>query len=332
MEINKNRLIALVKKFAKVKILVVGDLILDHYISGSVDRISPEAPVPVVWARKEDFTCGGAANVGQNIVALSARSSLCGVLGTDDFAAKLLGIIKNNSINTGLLVKDKSRPTSIKTRILGQHQQIVRVDWESVEPLSLEINNRLAAGIRRVIDDFDAVIIEDYGKGVINPGLLEEVVDLCKRKNKIITVDPKEEHIDYYEGVSALTPNLKEAQIAGGMTIKNKNEIPLLGEVIINKLNPQALLITLGEGGMMLFCGHKHHHIPTAAQEVFDVSGAGDTVIAVFTLALACGATYLEAAHIANFAAGIVVGKLGTATTDPKELTARIKKSVLQFF
>jgi D-beta-D-heptose 7-phosphate kinase/D-beta-D-heptose 1-phosphate adenosyltransferase len=329
MKISKKRLISLVAKFAAKRILVVGDLILDHYISGSVERISPEAPVPVVWARKENFTCGGAANVGLNIVALSARSSLCGVLGADDFAAKLLGIIKNNSISAGLLVKDKSRPTSIKTRILGQHQQIVRVDWESVEPLSLEINNRLLAAIRRVIDDFDAVIIEDYGKGVINPGLLEEVVELCKRKNKIITVDPKEEHIDYYEGVSALTPNLKEAQIAGGMTIKNKAELPLLGEVIVNKLKPQALLITLGEGGMMLFCGHKHYHIPTAAQEVFDVSGAGDTVIAVFTLALSCGATYLEAAHIANFAAGIVVGKLGTATTDAKELVARIKKSVL---
>jgi D-beta-D-heptose 7-phosphate kinase/D-beta-D-heptose 1-phosphate adenosyltransferase len=201
---------------------------------------------------------------------------------------------------------------------------VVRLDWESLESLSLNANKTILNKIRKNIDKFDGVIIEDYGKGVINPELVEELVDLCKRKKKIVTVDPKEEHFDYYENVTSLTPNLKEAQNAAGMKVRSKEEMPLLGKIIMEKLNPQSLLITLGEDGMMLFADSRYYHIPTTAQEVFDVTGAGDTVIAAFTLALSCGASFYEAAVISNFAAGIVVGKLGAATTSKEEILKRI--------
>jgi D-glycero-beta-D-manno-heptose-7-phosphate kinase len=320
MNNDSKRLKTIVSRFNRKKILVIGDLILDHHIFGTVDRISPEAPVPVVWANKESFACGGAANVGVNLRALGARVSLCAVCGKDHFGQQLLKYIKKSDIETNLIVTDSIRPTTLKTRIMANHQQIVRVDWESQEQLTLANNKLILNKIKKNINDFDAVIIEDYGKGVVNPGLVGEVVELCKRKKKIITVDPKEEHFDYYENVTALTPNLKEAQAAVNMKIKSKSEISLLGKMLMERLNPQMLLLTLGEDGMMLFYGDTYHHIPTAALEVFDVTGAGDTVISAFTLALASGAKPKEAAIIANFAAGIVVGKLGAATVVKKEL------------
>jgi len=320
----KKKLKNIVSRFKNKKILVIGDLILDHYIFGSVDRVSPEAPVPVVWANRENFVPGGAANVGLNLSAIGAKVSLCGVTGRDHFGKTLFSLIDKCGISTNLIVKDNKRPTTLKTRIMAHHQQVVRVDWESLEFLSVSTNKLVFNKIKKNLDDFDAVIVEDYGKGVINPLLLEELVSLCRKKNKIITVDPKEEHFDYYEDVTALTPNLKEAQAAAGTKIRNKNQLPFLGKIIMKKLNPKALLITLGEDGMILFSGDNHYHIPTTAVEVFDVSGAGDTVISIFTLALTSGASYKEAAMIANFAAGIVVGKLGAATVNTKELNKAI--------
>ncbi len=320
MKIEKKRLKSIISRFKDKNILVVGDLVLDHHIFGAVERISPEAPVPVVWANRESFLCGGAANVGLNLVALGARVSLCGVIGRDHFGKTLFSLIQKGGIDTRLIVKDDQRPTTLKTRILASHQQVVRVDWESVEFLSLKINKLILDKIKKNMNGFDAVIIEDYGKGVINPSLVEELVNLCKKTDKIITVDPKEENFDYYENVTALTPNLKEAQAAANMKIRSKDEIPLLGRMIMEKLKPKMLLITLGEDGMMLFFDNRYHHIPTAALEVFDVTGAGDTVISAFTLALSCGAKYDEAATIANLAAGIVVAKVGAATASKKEL------------
>jgi rfaE bifunctional protein kinase chain/domain len=327
MKIPFQHLKNVISKFKRKNILVVGDLILDHYIFGKVDRVSPEAPVPVVWANKENFVCGGAANVGLNIVSLGANVSLCGVLGGDHFGKVLLSLIAKGKIDTGLIIKDNKRPTTIKTRVVAQHQQMVRIDWESVEFLSLETNKKILQNVHRKIDDFDAVIIEDYGKGVINPILVGELVELCRKKKKIVTVDPKEEHFDYYMGVTALTPNLKEAQAMANMKTKSKDEIMLLADIIMERLKPKALLLTLGEDGMLLFTAESHHHIPTAALEVFDVTGAGDTVIATFTVALAAGATFLDAATVANYAAGIVVGKLGAATTSPAELIKRIQET-----
>lgn len=329
MHIEKNKLKSIVRRFSNKRILVVGDLILDHYIVGKVDRVSPEAPVPVVWANRENFVCGGAANVGLNLVALGAKVSLCGALGRDHFGDVLTSLVSHGKIDTSLIVADKTRPTTLKTRIIANHQQVVRVDWESVEFLSLETNKNILNKVNKNIDKFDGVIIEDYGKGVVNPDLVGELVDLCKKRNKVVTVDPKEEHFEYYEGVTSLTPNLKEAQNMANMKIKNKDDIDILGSMIMKKLNPKSLLITLGEDGMMLFVDSKNYHIPTAALEVFDVTGAGDTVISAYTLGLCSKASYQEAAVISNLAAGIVVGKLGAATTNKEELIKKIEESKL---
>jgi len=238
MKVDKKKLKTAVSRFKKKNVLVVGDLVLDHHIFGAVDRISPEAPVPVVWANRESFLCGGAANVGLNLVSLGSRVSLCGVIGKDHFGKRLFSLIKKGGMDTSLIVKDEQRPTTLKTRIMAHHQQVVRVDWESVEFLSLKINKSIVNKIKKNIDSFDAVIIEDYGKGVINPELVGELVRLCKKKKKIITVDPKEENLDYYENVTALTPNLKEAQVAANMKLRSKSEIPLLGKMIMDKLHP----------------------------------------------------------------------------------------------
>lgn len=325
MQIKRERLRRIVKNFKNKKVLVVGDLILDHYIFGQAERISPEAPVPVVWANRESFLGGGAVNVANNLVSLGADVYLCGVIGEDEFGKKLIEIIKKRKIKAQLIVKDKKRPTTIKTRIVATHQQVVRVDWESREFLSLALNQKILKNIRKMINEFDGVIIEDYGKGVINPYLVEELVRLSKKNNKVITVDPKEEHFDYYENVTALTPNLKEAQTAVNMRIKSKEEINLLGKILKERLKPSCLLITLGEEGMRLFLEKEIWHIPTYALEVFDVTGAGDTVIASFTLALLAGASFLEAAIISNLCAGIVVTKFGPATATISEIEEKIK-------
>jgi len=305
----------------------VGDVILDHLIFGTVNRISPEAPVPVVWVNKESFLCGGAANVGLNLRALGASVNLCGVIGDDRFGKDLLSLTVKSGINTKLVVKDKQRPTTLKTRVIAHQQQVVRVDRESLKFLSSSVNKLIVRKISKCLDDFDAVIIEDYGKGVINPFIVKSIIELCRKKKKIITVDPKEEHFDYYQNVTALTPNLKEAEVLAGVKAKDDEGIASLGKKIIEKLSPEALLVTLGEGGMALFANGRYRNIPTAALEVFDVTGAGDTVISVFTLSLACGASYEEAALIANFAAGIVVGKLGAATTTKKEISRIIDEN-----
>ena len=324
MKANTRDLKRIISRFKNKRILVVGDLILDHYIFGDVERISPEAPVPVVWARREKYLGGGTANVGLNIIDLDAKTSLCGVIGDDYFGKVLLSLIREKGIKTEFIIKDKKRPTTLKTRVIAQHQQVIRLDWESREEMSLDMCGRIIRKVRREINNFDAVIIEDYGKGMINPCLVEELVKLCKSKNKIVTVDPKEEHFDYYEGVTALTPNLKEAEYAAGFRVKKSSDIELLGKIVLDKMKPQALLVTMGEDGMRIFLDKKTYSIPTTALEVFDVTGAGDTVIAVFTLALTGGASFLNAAVLANFAAGIVVGKLGASTTDPGELSETI--------
>jgi len=327
MKLQKNQLKTIISRFKHKKILVVGDLILDHLIFGTVDRISPEAPVPVVWVNKESFLCGGAANVGLNLKALDAEVSLCGVIGNDQFGKDLLSLAGKKGIDTKLVLKDGNRPTTLKTRVTAHQQQVVRVDRESLEPLFSRINKLIIRNINKRIDDFDAVIIEDYGKGVINPFIIKTIIELCRKKKKIITVDPKEEHFNYYQNVTALTPNLKEAEGLANIKAVDSRGIIAVGKRIIEKLAPEALLVTLGEGGMALFSDGSYHNIPTAALEVFDVTGAGDTVISLFTLSLACGASYGQAALIANFAAGIVVGKLGAATTTKKELLRIINEN-----
>ena len=330
----------IISSFNRSRILVIGDLILDEYVWGSVDRISPEAPVPVVWADKRTFVPGGAANVANNIRALDAEVCLLGTVGSDANASVLLSELKKRKINTRGVFVEPKRHTTVKTRVIAGHQQIVRVDWEHRHSLPAALNSKLARFVENNIGDFDAVIIEDYGKGVVNTDLLSMVIGLARKRKKVITVDPKEENFQFYTGVTSITPNRKELENAiRNLKIKDTTnsfrvtndrlvtdkDIDSAAAQILKYLKLGSLLVTLGESGMRLFEENGHvTYIPTVAQEVFDVSGAGDTVIATFTLALSCAAAKLEAARIANFAAGIVVSKLGTAVTSRKELLERI--------
>ncbi|MCK9604118.1 MAG: D-glycero-beta-D-manno-heptose-7-phosphate kinase [Candidatus Omnitrophica bacterium] len=330
----------IIKKFNQANILIIGDLILDEYIWGNADRISPEAPVPVVWAGKREFIPGGAANVANNIRSLDGKVSIVGVIGQDKNADILLSELKKRKIDVKGVFVEPKRHTTVKTRILAGHQQIVRVDWEHTHSLPQELNKGILRFIEKNLDDFDAIIIEDYGKGVVNAELLEELVGLTERNKKIITVDPKEEHFQYYRGVTSMTPNRKELENAiRNLKIKDTTnrfkvnndrlftdkDIDSAAQQILKYLKLESVLVTLGEHGMQLFEKNgRVTHIPTVAQAVFDVSGAGDTVISTFTLGLCCGGTLLQAAHLANYAAGIVVGKVGTAVTTRKELSERL--------
>ncbi|MDD5424834.1 MAG: D-glycero-beta-D-manno-heptose-7-phosphate kinase [Candidatus Omnitrophica bacterium] len=315
-----------ISKFSAAKVLVVGDLILDEFIWGDSSRISPEAPVPVVLVGRESMMPGGAANVASNISAIGAKAYLVGVIGRDAHGRQLETILKDKGVDLEGVISDPERPTTLKTRVVARHQQVVRIDRESAKPLGESLNRELIGFIKSKINEVDGIIIEDYGKGVITPGLLREIIPLARKHKKVITVDPKEEHISYYRGVTAITPNRKEAEAMGGIKAKDDLSLNRLGRSLMEKLKLQAALLTLGENGMRVFQrGGRITQIPTVAQEVFDVSGAGDTVIATFTTALCAGAKMIEAAHISNFAGGIVVGKVGVAATSQAELKARIK-------
>ena len=330
-KVKRDRLIGLVSRFPKVRALVVGDIILDQYIWGKASRLSPEAPVPIVWADRQEYLLGGSSNVAHNIVALGAGVGVCGVIGKDPYGQEIASLLKKRRISSDLVITDDKRPTTLKTRIIAQHQQVVRVDWESSQALSGQVNKKVVSYIKNNLSKFDLVIIEDYGKGVINPVLLRELVGICRKNKKIITVDPKEDHFDYYRQVTALTPNLKEAEYASGMSVRKDKDLDKVASIILKRLQPEALLITLGDKGMKLFLNNnKSFHLPVSSQEVFDVSGAGDTVIAVFSLAKAAGASFMEASYIANVAAGLVVSRLGVSVTNPKELKERLSSLSLR--
>ncbi|MFH1061527.1 MAG: D-glycero-beta-D-manno-heptose-7-phosphate kinase [Candidatus Omnitrophota bacterium] len=320
MSIAEKRVLDLLREFHKSNILVIGDLILDKFIWGDVSRISPEAPVPVVHVNNESSMPGGAANVSCSINALNGKTSILGVIGNDRDGRMLKKQLKRFADIKGLIT-DRERPTILKTRIVARHQQLVRVDREQIGEFSKKTTDKIISYIKNNVDSFDAIIIEDYGKGVISPNLIKAVVSIAKKKNIIVTVDPKEDHFSYYKGVTCLTPNQNEAEKAIGIKIVDEASLFAAGKKFLRKLNCAAVLITRGENGMCLFeKGKKPVQIPTRAQEVFDVSGAGDTVIGAFTLALATGATMQEAAHISNYAAGVVVGKVGVGTCTQKEL------------
>ena len=310
--------------------LVIGDVMLDQFIWGSVARISPEAPVPVVDFEQENFMPGGAANVARNLTALKVPTELFAVTGQDPAARQLKQILNEQHVGCRGMLASAARPTSVKTRIVAQKQQVVRIDREAREGLGESLTRRLAANVRSVISRTAAVIVGDYGKGVITQALLEEIKRLCRSHGVWLSLDPKPVHLLDLSGLSLITPNRKEAFELARLPDETRNANPLAdhnlmltAERLLNELRPAVLLITLGELGMLL-CqrDHKPFHIPTVAQEVFDVSGAGDTVIATFSLAIAAGASPAEAAILSNHAAGIVVGKVGTATVSPEELSA----------
>jgi len=321
MRLKTDEVKKILTRFSRAKILVVGDLILDEFIWGKADRISPEAPVPVVWAQSQSFMPGGASNVANNMASLGAHVSLCGVVGDDKNGNILMNKLRESGIDCTGVVVDTLRPTTVKTRIIAAHQQMVRVDWEHIAPLSKEDINKVTELIRQKLDDIDALVIEDYGKGMISPHLLKSIVSLARKHKKIITVDPKVEHFSYYRGVTAMTPNEKEASAGSGIKITSDADVDRAGWRLLKKLNCGAVVVTLGDKGMKVFEEKRSvFHIPTVAQEVFDVSGAGDTVISVFTLALSCGLPIREAAELSNIAAGIVVGKVGVAVVTKEEV------------
>ena len=317
---TKGTLKKIIARFENAHIFVVGDLILDEFIWGKAERISPEAPVPVVWAQSQSYMPGGAANVANNIASLGAHVSLVGAVGDDKNGNILVDKLRSSRVECDDIVIDTSRPTTVKTRIIAAHQQMVRVDWEHTEGLPKDKTDMIIEAIEKRIRSIDALVIEDYGKGLITPYLLKNIIGIAKRHHKIVTVDPKVEHFSYYKGVTAITPNEKEAQAGSGVRIAKDSDVDQAGKKLLKSLKCEGVLVTLGEKGMKLFQGSRTMHIPTLAQEVFDVSGAGDTVISVFTLALSCGVRMEDAAKISNVAAGIVVGKVGVAVVTRQEI------------
>lgn len=310
------------------RILVVGDVMLDQFIWGNVGRISPEAPVPVVEFQRESFMPGGAANVARNLSALGVQTELFAIVGRDEAGKKLEQLLTEQRVDCRGLLGQASRSTSIKTRIVAHQQQVVRVDRETCLDIDGPTVRRLLASLEPAILAADAVIVGDYGKGVVTQALLDEIRKFCHGRGVWISVDPKPVHQLNLSGLSLITPNRKEAFELANLPDSSPVDDPLqdqallaVADKLLADLQPALLLITLGDNGMLL-CQRKQKpfHIPTVAQEVFDVSGAGDTVIATFTLAIAAGASPLEAAVISNHAAGVVVGKVGTATVTPEEL------------
>jgi rfaE bifunctional protein kinase chain/domain len=317
----------------KRHILVVGDVMLDQFIWGGVSRISPEAPVPVVDFARESYMPGGAANVARNLTALKTRTDIFGSIGRDAAAAQLKKLLEAQQVGCTGLVASANRHTSTKTRIVAQQQQVVRVDRETRADLDGPVTRKLLASIQAQLAKTDAVIVGDYGKGVVTQALLDGLSHECRARGIWLSLDPKPIHQLKLTDLSLITPNRKEAFELAGLADDTRNANPLadaqlmrVAERLLAELRPAVLLITLGDLGMLL-CqrGQPPVHIPTVAQEVFDVSGAGDTVISTFTLAIAAGASPLEAALLANHAGGIVVGKVGTATVTPEELLASFK-------
>jgi len=312
----------------KLRVLVLGDVMLDRFLWGRVSRISPEAPVPIVDFDHENAMPGGAANVARNLTALGAHTELFGVLGQDHSAKQLTALLNENSVGCTGLVVIRNRMTSVKTRIIASQQQVVRVDRETRGDLDDAGMRRMLAQLRVHLDNADGIIVGDYGKGVVSQKLLDTVKTWCRERGIWLSMDPKPVHHLDLQGLSLITPNRKEAFDLAGMVENGRPTNPLqdskllaVADRLLQTLNPAVLLITLGDQGMLL-CRHDKtpFHIPTMAREVYDVSGAGDTVIASFTLAIAAGASPVEAAIFSNHAAGVVVGKFGTATVTPREL------------
>jgi len=306
--------------------MVLGDVMLDEYVWGNVSRISPEAPVPVVQVERQESKLGGAANVALNLKVLGDRPVLIGVCGRDSASLKLKRLLKQKKIADNVLVTDNDRPTTTKTRIMAHSQQVVRTDRENTEEISEKVAEKILDRIKKMSAAARAMIISDYGKGIITPGLLQEVIDLARKKGLFIAVDPKETHFKSYRKVSVITPNHHEAGFIAGRRIVNQKILEEVGWNLLNSLQAESLLITRGEKGMSLFEKKGElTHIPTAARHVFDVTGAGDTVISALVSAVSAGASLKEAAWISNYAAGVVIREIGTAQVTKKELLEEIK-------
>jgi D-beta-D-heptose 7-phosphate kinase/D-beta-D-heptose 1-phosphate adenosyltransferase len=333
MHISLQRAKALIAKFRRQKILVAGDLMLDRYIYGTVHRLSPEAPVPVVLVRDEKNMPGGAANVARNVKALGGRAAILGTIGSDQAGQELLHVMRKDGIETDYVTRLNKIKTTVKMRIIGERQQVVRVDWDD----KLQPEGILLEKLRRKAADAAArasgIILADYAKGLICPGIVTAILTAARRHNVPVAMDPKENCELPLAGIAIATPNRKEAFALAGMPETEPAQNPLndralrrVSDILAGKWKPNLLVITLGAQGMLVTPrGRAPFHVATVAREVFDVSGAGDTVIGTMLLALTAGASHFEAAELANCAAGVVVGKIGTATCSGEELLEFIR-------
>jgi rfaE bifunctional protein kinase chain/domain len=306
-----------------VRIAVVGDVMLDRYLWGQVDRISPEAPVPVVAVESTNVRLGGAANVAWNLLSLGIETKLVGIIGRDYQSKEVKKLLASKGLATDFLVADGSRVTTEKIRIVAHNQQVVRADFESNNELGAGPMRRLISSIRTAVTGVDAVVVSDYGKGVVNMAVMDAIRRGCAQDGIPVLVDPKEGHFELYRGAYAVTPNKKEAGGFYHVRIRTEEQLDTVGASLLNDLAAEAILITRGEEGMTLYWkSHKPRHFATRASEVYDVTGAGDTVISVLAAAIGAGASLYDAIELANAAAGIVVRELGTAAVTPKELLA----------
>jgi D-beta-D-heptose 7-phosphate kinase/D-beta-D-heptose 1-phosphate adenosyltransferase len=297
-------------------------LILDHYIWGRVSRISPEAPVPVVHVESESMRLGGAANVFNNVLALGGKADVCGIIGSDEAGRQLLKELGMKQAGHGGVVTDADRPTIKKSRVIAHNQQVVRYDVERKGELKPQLQKRILRYVESRLRDVTCLVVSDYAKGVVTAGLMADLVRLASLRKVPVIVDPKVEHFGFYKGVTLITPNHLEATQAAGLHGDGDQTIQEAGETIRQRLGCHSVLVTRGEKGMSLFEDSKEGwHIPTVARQVYDVTGAGDTVVGTLALALSTGASMREAATLANYAAGIVVGMVGTATVTTKQLT-----------
>jgi D-beta-D-heptose 7-phosphate kinase/D-beta-D-heptose 1-phosphate adenosyltransferase len=323
--IERERAEELTERFEGKRIIVLGDVMLDEFIFGRVRRISPEAPVPVVEVERQTLTLGGAGNVAANLVALGAKPLPMGLVGEDADAARLRAALEKIGVSSNGLIADAKRPTTLKTRIIAHNQQIVRADRESKAVVSEAIETRLIETFQQQLEDADAVVVSDYNKGLLTPRVLRETLAAAQARQLAVCLDPKLRNFANYQPVTIITPNHQEASEAAGLLIEDEASLLEAGRRILDSLASRAVLITRGEEGMSLFTDEGTlTNIATVAREVYDVTGAGDTVIATLTLAIASGASFVEAAVLANHAAGVVVGKLGTATVTRKELLATV--------
>jgi D-beta-D-heptose 7-phosphate kinase/D-beta-D-heptose 1-phosphate adenosyltransferase len=319
-----------IRRFGRQRVLVIGDLMLDEFIWGKVSRISPEAPVPVVEVTGESYYPGGAANVARNVREFTHRIAVIGRAGTDAYGDRLCGLLEASGIDPSGVQREAAASTSVKTRVIARNQQVVRVDRELVSALTRSQFDQARHDLERSIPEADGIVVADYGKGFLNQEMADLICELAERHGKVLAIDPHPHTSLAWRGATVIKPNRIEAFSAAGMRLTPPveppaDDAPLLAAArkLLDAWQPRSMLVTLGEQGMLLFDGDpRPFHIPARAQEVFDVSGAGDTAIAVLTLGLLAGATSREAADLANRASGIAVGKLGTATVTPAELEA----------
>ena len=325
MSLRAQRARALLQGMKGRRVLVVGDVMLDEFHWGRAARLSPEAPVPVVLVERQSFHVGGAGNVAANVRALGGEATLVAVVGQDVAAGRLRDELQAAGIESSLAASDSERPTTVKTRIIAHHQQVVRADRERTDLIPRPLEDDLLERLRRALPAANALVVSDYQKGVVTPRVMKALLAAARRRRLPLLVDPKVRNFGLYRGASLVTPNLLEAEQATGVKIRSRADLQAMGAKLLKMLRCRAALVTRGEQGMTLFeRGRAPLHIQASAREVYDVTGAGDTVIATIALGLAAGARLAEAAVLANLAASVVVGKLGTATATPDEVLAAL--------